>query len=186
MSSKKPRKRNPGPPFERKVAKQLSLWWTAGESDAVFWRTAGSGGRATNRAKRGKATKNQSGDICAIDPVGQPFMDVFALEIKKGYAKFTPFDSFDAIAKSAPMFDAWIEQAKRSMVGNCSISWMIIFQRNGRTPVVATPRKIAGELNMKPCLPRMDLYRGDDRIAMFHLDRWLEWVHPEQIMKLVE
>jgi len=40
-----------GSSFEREICTILSKWWTNNERDDVFWRTAGSGARATTRSK---------------------------------------------------------------------------------------------------------------------------------------
>ena len=84
-----------GSAFERKICKRLSLWWTDGERDDIFWRTAGSGARATGRAKQGKDTFGQYGDIQATDPDGQPLLDVCSIEIKVGYGKYSLLDILD-------------------------------------------------------------------------------------------
>lgn len=74
-----------GSEFERKISKRFSLWWTHGERDDVFWRTAGSGAWVTTRKKSGKKTSTNHGDMQAIDPIGQPFVDIFYIEMKRGY-----------------------------------------------------------------------------------------------------
>jgi len=74
-----------GGDYEREVCKQFSLWWSDGKRDDIFWRTAGSGGRATIRAKSKIATANSSGDMCYLDDIGKPFIDYFLPEIKRGY-----------------------------------------------------------------------------------------------------
>lgn len=72
---------------ERTKCKQWSLWWSDGERDDVFWRTSGSGARATQRAKTGQETTGSYGDMGYIDVEGKPFLDVFTVEFKKGYSK---------------------------------------------------------------------------------------------------
>src|SRR3954464_11883516 len=84
-----------GASFERDLCKRLSLWWTDGERDDVFWRTSQSGGRATSRTKKGKKTKNSYGDICAVDPIGQPLLDLITFEVKRGYNKDSFTDLLD-------------------------------------------------------------------------------------------
>ena len=73
-----------GSVFEREICKELSLWITSGERDDIFWRTAGSGGRATMRKKSGKTTANQEGDVCATDPIGQSTCEHCYYRIKEG------------------------------------------------------------------------------------------------------
>ena len=43
---------------ERKLSRQLSLWFTNGESDDIFWRSTNSGGTATIRGKKEKNNQN--------------------------------------------------------------------------------------------------------------------------------
>jgi len=74
-----------GSNFEREVSKELSLWTTNGVRDDIYWRSSQSGGRATIRARQGKKTANSAGDICFIDPIGKPLLDIFVLELKNGY-----------------------------------------------------------------------------------------------------
>jgi len=71
-----------GSAFERKICKLLSLWWSEGKEEYLFWRSAGSGSVATVAARKGKRASTQIGDICAIDTRGQPLMDVIAIECK--------------------------------------------------------------------------------------------------------
>ena len=81
-----------GSDFERTICKELSQWWSREEEkkerDDVFWRTAGSGARATVRQKQGKDTSASYGDVTSIDPIGYPFVSLFLLEIKRGYTSF--------------------------------------------------------------------------------------------------
>lgn len=132
-----PNKGGKGSKFERDICKTLSLWWTSGENDAVFWRTAGSGGRATNRAKKGRSTANAYGDICALDPVGQPFLDVFCLELKKGYSTETLHALLDAPENAAKQtYLKWIEQAEASRKASGAAHWLLITQRDRRQTIV--------------------------------------------------
>ena len=74
-----------GGDFEREVSRLLSLWWTEGARDDVFWRTSASGGRATSRAQAFKRTRYEYGDITFTDPIGKPLLDVTVIEAKRGY-----------------------------------------------------------------------------------------------------
>lgn len=60
-----------GASWERECCKRLSKFFTAGERDDLFWRTAMSGGRATLQARKGKSVSAQVGDIGAIDSDGE-------------------------------------------------------------------------------------------------------------------
>ena len=93
-----------GPENERVFCKLLSRWWSEGldlpSNDAIFWRTSISGGRATTRKKKGLKTAGSYGDVAAIDPIGQPLIEVCTIELKKGYTKqLSLLDSFDSRQK---------------------------------------------------------------------------------------
>lgn len=78
--------------FERAICVDLSRWISDGESDDVFWRTAGSGARSTTRRKKSESTKNSAGDIGLLDPdheLGKRFLDTFLVELKVGYSTRT-------------------------------------------------------------------------------------------------
>ncbi len=68
--------------FEREIAKKLSLWITGTSETNVLWRTAGSGGRATQSYKTGEKQEAQIGDIGAIHPAGHWFQQHFVVEAK--------------------------------------------------------------------------------------------------------
>jgi hypothetical protein len=103
-AKKKKRKMKPGGgshkggQFERDMCTLFSKWWTEDERDDVFWRTSGSGARATTRGKRGKDTCDQHGDMTCIDPCGKPLIDAFCFEFKfyKTYDMLGVLQSVDA------------------------------------------------------------------------------------------
>lgn len=71
-----------GASFEREVAVALSKWASRGEREDLFWRSSMSGGRATVARKRGTKLASQAGDLSCINPMGQPFLDKFYVELK--------------------------------------------------------------------------------------------------------
>lgn len=78
-----PTKKQKGGQFERTLCVQFSKWWTGGEREDVFWRTSGSGNRATSRRRRGEAiVKYQCGDMTFIDDIGRPLIEKFNFEFK--------------------------------------------------------------------------------------------------------
>lgn len=135
-----------GGEYERELCKRLSLWWTGGERDDVFWRTSQSGGRATTRNKTGKKTFGQCGDICAVDPIGQPLMRVVTIEAKRGYRTYAGNnvgDAFDRTAFQAQQtWEAFVEQAETSAKLAGSLAWMLVQRRDERTAVVFFPRTL--------------------------------------------
>lgn len=131
-----------GQAYERELCSKLSLWWSKGKDDAIFYRTGGSGGRATRRGRAGKSTVNHCGDVGAADPVGMPLMKLCAIEIKRGYNSVTPHDIIDAPAPkkgkdpASPPFADWMAQAHESSVHANAIGWLIIAKRDSRREYV--------------------------------------------------
>lgn len=77
-----------GGAFEKEIAKQLSLWWTQTfkkPRDDIFYKSTGSGNRATIRMKKNIKTANSYGDITILDPIGLPVLRLFLIECKRGY-----------------------------------------------------------------------------------------------------
>jgi len=122
-----------GSAFEREICKKLSLWWSDGERDDIFWRTSGSGARATTRRKQGKRTRYESGDISFRDPVGKLFVDFFLLELKRGYsAGISVLDLIDKGTGKKPLLLQWQEKLEKEREA-IQRSWtLIIFRRNNR------------------------------------------------------
>lgn len=136
-----------GTAWEREFSKRLSLWWTNEENDAVFWKTSISGGRATSRTNKGKATKNHYGDICATDPIGQPLMDVFTMELKRGYNKNTIADLLDKRESSSEqVYEEWFHKLIETSKKAKTLSWALVVQRDRREPLIFLPSTILTEL----------------------------------------
>lgn len=159
MAKKKTKKKKGGKgkrkggKFEREICKRLSLWWSDGEDDSIFWRTHSSGGRATQRAKKGKKTTGQDGDVGAIHPSGKPLIDLVSIELKCGYNKTADLHGLiDKLDSSAPtQYEMWIDQAIRSHQNAGSFSWLIIHQRTRKEPLVIVPQKLMVELFKMRC-----------------------------------
>lgn len=117
-----------GSQFERDVCKQLSKWWTGGKRDDIFYRTGGSGGMATNRARKGAQTANSAGDIGYLDSDGEDLLKLFTFELKKGYPDVTLQRLIDTNPQkpSSSNFLGWVNQAIESAAQSGSDSWMII------------------------------------------------------------
>ena len=128
-----------GSNFEREICKCLSVWWTGGKRDDVFWRSSQSGGRATQRTKKGQKTFGSYGDIAAVDPIGQPLLKMFCIELKRGRSHGCPGDLLDAIppaGKAPSPFEATLRQAMRGKEESGSMGWMLICRRDRRVPMV--------------------------------------------------
>ena len=130
-----------GGDFEREFCKRLSDWWEPGRDD-IFWRTAGSGGRAKRRGRSGKTTHGHHGDICATDHSGDPFVELFTVELKRGYSSHSIQDLIDKPPAKADVlweWDRWLAQAYESATDAGSMTWMIVQRRNSRQDLVFLP-----------------------------------------------
>lgn len=101
-----------GASFEREVCVMLSKWLTNGTQEDVFWRSALSGGRATVAFKRGKSLASQVGDISAVHPTGNHFIEYFAPECKF-YAKLDYEGLLTGKGKLLTFWTEINEQARR-------------------------------------------------------------------------
>ena len=196
MKSKK------GSAFERKFCKELSLWWTLGEREDIFWRSSNSGGRATVRAAAGKTTSGQYGDVAAIDPLGVPFLNLVTIELKRGFSQFTIQDVFDKKNQAAQQeWSKWYEQTVISANNAGSHSWLLITRRDQRDPLVYCPTIFHEELCKQGCFtvepsPFMEftcLVRTAtptiDKCPSLTMMRWDDWrsgVSPKRIEQLIE
>ena len=124
--------------FEREVARELSLWWTNGKREDVFYRTNSSGGRFTMRRKSGKDTSSQGGDIGFTDPIGKPLTDKWSIEVKTGYGTKTKsgivrwdvLDFLDSSQKEIVLEKMWKQSERDAELTEREP--ILIFRRNGR------------------------------------------------------
>jgi len=152
-----------GPQFERDMCKQLSLWWSDGARSDVFWRTSGSGARATVRAKKGKETFGQCGDVAAIHPDGVSFLEVFAIELKRGYNTSTPMDLIDINRKGLLLWEVWLWKVISEMNTHHRQGWMIIHKRDSRQPVVWIDARSCSRLKLNTSRTEGVFVRADIR-----------------------
>lgn len=184
-----------GSAFEREVCKQLSKWWTNDERDDVFWRSSQSGGRATERTKKGMRTYGSYGDIAAVDPIGGPLLKLFTIELKCGSTYSTPGDLLDF--KEQNHRHRWMKcllQTIRSSREAGSVGWMLICRRNFRRPMLYIDRSSARALDRcagflgRPTVTRFDMQCKGERIRFvaLGLETFLARVSPKQIIECLK
>lgn len=132
-----------GSAFEREVCVQLSLWWTQGSRDDVFWRTAGSGARAKMRSKVGKKTLQHYSDIKADDSVGELLTRLCCFELKTGYGHWSPLDFVDAAhhPESSPM-GGFLSRLCADTETSGRPFPILIFRRQGRKACICLPLRL--------------------------------------------
>jgi len=64
-----------GNTWEREFCRDLSLWWTDGKDNKVFWRTDSSGAV--------KGVSELAGDVKAIKEIGFPLINNVIIELKR-------------------------------------------------------------------------------------------------------
>jgi len=187
-----PKGNQKGSSFEREICKQLSLWWTDGQDDAVFWRSTTSGARAKVRSRVGKDTFGQYGDIQATNPIGQPLLDVCTIELKRGYGKASIADVLDAGPKAAKHpWEKWVEQAEEDSRNARTPHWMLITKRDRREAIVFMPVGFHDELakdgyRIWQACPGLTLRLCTNMIIALSLSEFLRLVPPDSIKTLAE
>ncbi len=178
--------------YERELCRKLSLWWSTGlgigPRDDLFWRTAGSGGRATNRGKAGKTTAGQYGDICATDPLGQPLIDVIAIEAKRGYPRATIHDLLDCSDTAREQeYEKWIRKAEVCRAASGAILWVIIHRRDRHRAMVSYPMLLSGDLGWRRLdkfVPRATLLIEGLALITMGLDDFLDGIDPKHLCEV--
>ena len=178
-----------GPNFERDICKQLSLWWTDEERDDVFWRTSGSGARATTRRKKNIKTKYEYGDVAFTDPLGQPLIDTFLIELKRGYSNISILDFLDKKSGKDTLILQWWKKAEEERKFAKRKYSMIIFRRNRREACVLMERSLSGKLEYEGGIPMQWICISIEskdvmKFDIFLLNDFFIWVSPESIKSL--
>jgi len=187
-------KSSKGSSFEREICKQLSLWWTDDERDDVFWRTSGSGARATTRRKNDIRTKYEYGDVTFTDPIGQPFIDVFLIELKRGYSSdVSVLDLLDKdIDMKLPILLQWWKKAEEEKQFAERKYSIIIFRRNRRKACIFMSRQLynvladqSGDFSGSNITwrPAQEIYEVN-YFELLLFEDFLKWVTPETIKNL--
>ena len=189
--------------FEIWLANRLSLWWTNGERDDVFWHTHDSGGRATRRAVKGKSTKGLHGDICAVDLLGQPLLDLVTIEAKRGYPGTSLQDLLDKPegkrGTAGNNYFDWIEKAITSSEAAASLHWMLVTRRDQRQVLTLVPVSLIDNLRGHTNGDWIERYANsfnhklsslscrscsNERIWVFLLEDFLSITTPKHIQQL--
>jgi hypothetical protein len=173
-----------GSDYEREIAKRISIWFSEGERDDVFWRTSQSGGRATERYKRGSSTQNSDGDLSFIDESGACFIRYYLVEIKRGYnAQLDILNWIDG--KSNPILFDWFTKSKREKRRANRKQVLIIFRRDKKRSVVAIDGDHFRELQhhfglLSGSVIKLERNASNIRkqIALIPFDSFFNWYDP--------
>lgn len=189
-----------GGAFERKVVKALSLWYTRGERDDIFWRTAGSGARATTRAKKGRSTANSAGDIGVLDAIGEPLIKVSAWELKKGYSSKSPAKRASLMSfldnlptEKEPLILRWARKVKDECKTHNRKFWFIVFQRDRKQSVICMDCSTFKYLNNRnpkkyifpPFGAFCDMWINGCKLRFMLFSDFLNWCDPQTITRRI-
>lgn len=129
-----------GSAFERDMCRLFSLWYSQGEEDDYFWRTAGSGSRATNRHLHGKdLTKFQHGDMTFVRPEGRPLVEHFSFEFKS-YSGIDFHGIFHTVCPARSLLSFWAK-CVRDAEESARIPWLVTKVTTGK-PISWVPREL--------------------------------------------
>jgi hypothetical protein len=121
-----------GNSFEREMCKRFSLWYSDGKLDDLFWRTSGSGSRATNRDRLGKdLTKYQHGDMTFVRPEGRPLLDFFSFEFKS-YSGIDFHGIFHTVSPERSLLSFWAK-CVRDAEQSGRVPWLVTKVNKGKT-----------------------------------------------------
>lgn len=190
-----------GSKFERDMCKLLSLWFSHEERDDIFWRTAGSGARATVRMKnKGVMTADSAGDISAIHPSGKALTRMCIFELKRGYSQknrsagISLLTIVDKLVKEKdPILIQWFAKLEQELKDHDRKFGFIIFQRDRKNACITFQTDTFNYLKernvkkyfMPPFGPtaRIMLWKMD--IVVMTLESFLEWCEPETITRRI-
>ena len=195
-----------GASFEREMCKYLSLWWTEGKHDDVFWR------KRVRSTRKSIDAKFQLGDIKAERPEGEDLMKMFSIELKTGYSvgrkgkhvKNVPWDLLDIIdfrkgskdIEKKTIIKFWRQCTRDAEIDNKYP--LLIFKRDFHVPVVCIHSTLFDQFenyqgryykrfiifypDMITTKQKQDnVDQKDDLLVLFRSEDFFEWLNPETI-----
>lgn len=192
MSVKKPGAK--GSQFEKDVCKAFSLWITNNKRDDIFYKTSGSGGRATHRQKQNKTTAFSAGDMSFNDILGRRLIEYFLVEIKRGYNnKMKVMSLIDKTIKGEPSIVKWFKKGEVERKQNNRRATIIIFRRDYCKTVIALKEQTYIELEnivgpytdygiSNVITLHLDSTQGFT-IVMIPLEGFFEWISPDEFRR---
>ena len=140
-----------GSQFERAICERLSQWWAQDKNVTdLFWRTAGSGGRATTRRKSGKSTSGHAGDITNTSQEGFGLISKITLELKRGYPRANICAMLDKSSNAKHQeIELFIKQAITSAKESKTFpNWVVIYKKDRRETIILLPGKLFFRLGL--------------------------------------
>jgi hypothetical protein len=184
-----------GAGFEREFCKELSLWWTEGKRDDIFWRTAGSGARATTRFKKGRRTADSYGDVKAEHEIGKPLTNHYVFSLKRGYtgkkgkkdlAWANLLDIIDTpdYIKTKPAIVQWWEEIEWTQDKSFREHAFLVFKRDRKKKLICMAPSTFNYLERANCLyngPTALVSTIDLCVITMPLESFFNWCQPEAL-----
>lgn len=176
-----------GPEWERQFCKLLSAWWLQDpDADAVFWRTRGSGGRATTRSKKGQQAELHCGDVGALTADAETLTKFVTIELKKGYNQENFHSLLDRPAhlKGTSKFSQWIDQASTAAANAKTPYWWVVHRRTGRDALLLAPEPFFTTVRRYSLHPRpvaLFTLTGTLSVGAMKLDEFFEHTTPGRV-----
>lgn len=170
-----------GSSFERQVCRDLSMWMSHRQRDDLFWRSAMSGGRASVQFKKGKQNRTQTGDITAIDPLGEKLTSKFLIECK--FYRDLQLQAIYTDAEKAGLSGFWRECERQAMQYD---KFPMLIAKQNRTPTLlclnfrglsflfdqsSSPSSIKLTEHVMAIFPRLDVYILWYKDFLLHAER---------------
>jgi len=185
-----------GENFERKISRDLSLWFSNGKRDDIYWRNR-------NRSRQINS-KYQLGDIVCEVSEGEDLTKLFSIEIKSGYSKTKkgkivkniPWDLLDIIDfiehKDKLIYLSQIEKFWNQTSRDAKLSKrepLLIFKRDFHSPSVMMKRSMYKKLVKYSGIYKNNylmLFLGGYFYVIMRLEHFFNWVNPETIKLIVK
>lgn len=186
-----------GSAFERSFCRDLSLWWSGGKYDDLFWRSAGSGAMAKTRAKSKRRTTGHYGDVTATDAFSEPLLRLIVIELKRGYNHFSFHDMLDK-PKGASMqcWEKFYQQVTEDMINAKVPFWVLVTKRDRRDTLIHMPTRLLVDLSKinnihlnKLCFIKSRVALQDDRminVSLLRLDEFFTIFKPRDFRSLLK
>lgn len=177
-----------GSEFERKVAKDLTIWLIGTDKPYKYWRMPASGGLATIHEE----CAGLSGDIRAIAPDAEFLTTCFSIECKTGYQTTSFWQNFNNI-KNYKLREFWAQCCGDAR--KAGRHPLLIYRKMGKKPIIGI--EINDALDFITLCPKLDDlpcitigfgfdYNTDlGRVAFYGYENFWEVITPDIVKRFM-
>lgn len=159
-----------GNSFERDICRELSKWVSCGEREDCYWRSSLSGGKATIAKAKGKMLLAMTGDISCINPIGQPFLDRFYLELKF----YRDLNYTGILTGTGHLVRFW---EKTVLEANCYGKMPILITKQNHLPITVALQS-AGLTKLGLADPQAIISAWRHGMHIFLFEDFIKWAKP--------